>query len=417
MRRVLFACALMMAPRSAGAADWLSLQGLEPDDPDKAAMRGFGFLQLSAEGYPGAAVDAAGDEVLSDFDGQVPVFNTIDGEAPWGVLLRRARVGARGSVPGVPGASAQLSVELGQNPQTISDGGWSPRLVDATMTLRSSEAVHLRLGRMKAPLSDEVLEGVHIEGDLIRFTRATGRLLMERDASSGVLTGPADGFRDLGVQAFGSHLSGKREVSWALMVGTSATDPAGLAVEPTVTGRVQLAGLLGAQPRRSPVREEAAVWGFASLGARDVGAELSARRLRAGGGAQLRWKGLRLRTEGIYADGVLATGISPPFAGGVWTMAPEGRAWGATGLASFRFGDRWEVGLTGSHLDSQPDAGEERRIFDDGVAHAQLHLSPRLWFDLNAGIRTGRAPEGSETAQAILGETAPYIGGMATASW
>lgn len=406
MRGALAALVLLATSAPAAAADWLSIQNLEPDNPDKAALRGFGFLQVSAEGYPDA-----------ELDGQLPVFNTVDGTADWAVLLRRARVGVRGNLPGTDRASVQISAELGQNPLTTASGVWAPRLMDATMTLRSNQGVHLRLGRMKAPLNDESLEAFHIDADLIRFTRVTGQLLMERDASSGAFTGLIDGFRDTGAEVFGSHRSGTSEVSWALMGGTTSADPARLVLEPTVTGRVQVARLLGDLPARSPAREEAAAWVFGSVGTRDIGASEQADRLRAGVGAQLRASGLRLRTEGIYARGVLATGVSPPFPGGVRTLSEDGQAWGVTALASMRLQGRWELGATYSHLDLLPDEGADRRLFDDVIGHAQLHLSPKLWMDLNAGLRHAAAPEGSEAAQEILAAFSPYTGLMATAIW
>jgi len=405
----------LLTAAPAEAADWLSLQGLEPADPVRGAIRGFGFLQLSVEGYPGAEID---NPDLGKFDGQTPVFNTIEGSAAWGATIRRARVGLRGHLPGTgESASIQVSAELGQNPLTTVGGVWVPRLMDASVTLRSAGDVHLRMGRMKAPLSDESLEAVHVTAASNRFTRVTGQLLMERDASKGSLSGPVDGFRNLGVQAFGAHRAAQTEISWALMAGTTGTAVGRVAVEPTVNGRVQVARLLADGSPRSPVREEAAAFAFASFGERDIGDDDRATRLRAGGGAQLKWLWLRLRTEFVYAHGIVPSGVSPPFSGGTRTMAVDGSAWGATALAGARFAGRWEAGVVYSHLDRLPNGGEAHRLFDDLVGYVKFFAMNKVRFDFNAGPRISRAPEASETKQALLAETAPYTGLMITAIW
>lgn len=408
MRRLLPALGLLLAV-PAHASDWLTIQGTEPDDPDKAKLRLAGFVQVSGEAFAASPVEGlTGD--LETYNGELATFNKVAGsDGPARISLRRVRAGFRGLIPSSDGRfSTNVAVELGQNPLTTTADGWRPRLMDASVTARGPAHVNLRLGQFKLPLADEALEAFHLTTDLVRFTPVTGRLLMERDT----LGGRINGFRDVGAQLFGSHLIDKTEIAWAGMVSNGTVELGRTEPGLDFTGRVQVARLFD-DPRRSPYRDEIAGWAWATTGVRDLGDD-DARRTRAGLGAQVRRSGFRGRAEFILADGVLNTGQSPPFAGGTLVLDPEGTAWGGTLLVSQRFVDTWEVGLAGSHLDSLPEGGARRRLFDDATVFGQYHYSPRVWFDLNLSWRSTRAPEGNENVQRILSTTAPYGAVMAT---
>ncbi len=405
---------LMMA--LALGADWVSIQGTEPPDEAKAHFRPLAFVQVSAEGYLARPVEGLQSEGLQPHEGELAVFNTVAPSGrPWAVSLRRVRLGARGELPGTHRiVSISAAAELGQNALTTTAAGWLPKLMDASISLHSPWGVHLRLGQFKLPLSDEALEAVHMSSDLVRFTPVTGRLLMERDASSGVYSGTVNGFRDIGGELFGAHRVGPIELSWAAMVSSGSVLLSSVPPGPDVSGRLQVAWRLD-EATRNPERDELSAWGFATSGLRDVAGQ-SIRRTRAGAGVQLRYAGVRLRGEFVHADGVLNAGMAPPFQGGTRTVAPEGEAWGATALASVRFATHWELGAQYAHLDSQPDAGPARRVFDEAMGFAQYHLNRHLWVDLNVGWRDGRAPEGSEDAQRVLATMAPYAALMVTAT-
>ncbi|MCB9741682.1 MAG: hypothetical protein H6741_02135 [Alphaproteobacteria bacterium] len=401
---------------TAQAADWLSIQGLEPAEAEAARLRPTGFLQVAAEGVWAEPVTGLTAESLQDYEGELASFNTlgVNGER-WGLGPVRARVGGRGALPGADGRlDAFVAVELGRNAiTTTATDGWRPALMDASVTLAGP--VNLRVGQFKLPLSDEALEAVHLTNPQLRFTRVTSTLLMERDTSTGAFTGRINGLRGAGAQAFGSHLLGPTELSWAVMASQAWVGAAHLDPGMTWTGRAQLAWLLDGR-RRSPWREELAAWGFVSTGLRDVGEADPARRTRVGGGAQLNTAELRLRAEGIYADGVLNVGMSPPFAGGSVGVDPEGQAWGVTALATWRPVPRWELGALYGHLDSRPEGGPDRRVFDDVTGVARVNLVDGARLDLNLGWRHGRAPEGSADAVRVL-ETMGPVGSLTLTAW
>ena len=395
---------------SATAADWLTVQGTEPAHTEKAALRFNGFAQVSAEAIAARPVEGlTGD--LAVYNGELATFNKVVGaQGPFKMSLRRIRVGVRGRIPQTDWISTSIAVEVGQNPLTTSGtDGWRPRLMDASITLESPAGIHLRMGQFKLPLADEALEAFHLTTDLVRFRPVTGRMLMERDA----LGGRINGFRDVGAQVFGSHAAHRLEVAWATMVSNGTVELG--RVEPGVdlTARVQVSRPFDG-PRRNPFRDELAVYGWATTGARRHGDDEVSRRTRVGGGVQARREGFRVRAEGMAARGMLNTGSAPPFAGGSLVIDPEGTAWGATLLASKRFADRWEVGVAGSHLDSLPNGDAARRVFDDVTAFGQLHVSKRAWFDLNLAWRHAAAPEGPDPAVRILGTMGPYAAVMVT---
>jgi len=409
--RLLFTLLAVLLTGPAHASDWLSVQGLEPDDADAAKIRPFGFVQVSAEAIASRPVEGlTGD--LAAYNGERAAFNHVVGTStPARISLRRVRAGLRGDIPRTDGrVSTFVAVELGQNPLTTTAAdGWRPRLMDASLTVRSPWGVHLRVGQFKLPLADETLEAFHLTTDLVRFSPVVGRLLMERD----VVGGRINGFRDVGAQVFGSHVVRDTEISWAAMASNGTVELARSNPGLDVTGRVQVARLFDG-PRRNPFRDEVAVFGFATTGLRHGPDGQDVRRTRAGGGAQLRREGVRLRSEVTWGEGMLTAGRAPPFDGGSLVVEPDGSAVGVTGLASVRLQGTWEVGLAGSHLDSMLGAGAKRRVFDDVTAFGQLHLSPKVWFDLNLAWRHARAPEGSENARRILETTGPYGAVMAT---
>jgi hypothetical protein len=394
------------------ATDWVSLQGLEPVDPERAALRGFGFVQVLGEGAWPTPVQGLESEGLAPYNGQVPVFNHVAGKGQSTAMsLRRVRVGVRGEIPGTQGMwSTFAALELGQNGVTMSGGEWRPTLMDASITYRSPTPVHLRVGRFKIPMADATLEAVHTSADLLQFSLVTRRLLLDREiAENGSeFTGRANGFRDVGVQLFGSHTLASLELSWAAMVGTGEAQLAARGPGADLTLRAQASWLLSDAPARKQGREELSFWVWGQSGGREIN-ESSVQRTRAGVGVQLQKAHLRARVEGLYAQGVLNTGASFPFGTSPIAMAPDGQAWGSTALLSYRW-ETLELGMHWGHLDSQFQEPAAERIFEEVTGFAQLHVGPKVIVAGNLMWRQGRAPQGSADAQRILESFSPYGG-------
>ncbi len=418
VRGVIITCAalLLALVRPASAADWLSIQGLEPEGP-RLAPRVFGFGQLAAEAVIAEPVEGLTSEPFAKYNGQRASFNRVPFGEAVGLRITRLRLGARGSVPGTRGVLGWFwAAELGQNGLTAAGGApWRPILVDASVTAATPWGLAVRVGRFKLPLSDEALEAVHVSAELVSFSIVTRRLLMERRTETGVLAGRVNGFRDHAVQIFGSHLFGRVELSWAAVAGSASIDRPLPDLPADLVTRAQVSWLLGEGPRRRAGREELSVWGFAQVGHRDVNAGSPAPRRRIGVGSQLRTGRLRLRAEALFASGVLTDGQRPPFAGGEPVYAVQGQAWGATVLGSVRLTDRLRLGAAFAHLSSQPAAGPAARLFEEVTALVQLRPKPWLRVDLNGSWRSARAPEGAPDVQTILATMGPSVALQITA--
>ena len=148
------AMVLCGAASPAQAADWLMLTGTEAGRPERA-FHPFGFFQLAIEKQLGAEpVNGLNADALQPFNGELASFNDL--EEPYELSLRRARVGARGLVPGTgKRINFLISAEAGFNSATRDVG---IVLMDASVTLNYIPGVRLRFGQMKLPTMDEAIE-------------------------------------------------------------------------------------------------------------------------------------------------------------------------------------------------------------------------------------------------------------------
>jgi hypothetical protein len=231
------------------AADWLSLQGTEPDGAAERA-RIWGFIQPQYTDMDGTKLKAG------PWAGQDAVFNTIppDLDTESGFHLRRARLGVRGTgFPLDSNVNYFLLAEFGNNGITANSGG-AVRVTDASVTLNHlKDYTRVRIGQFKTPGSEDGLQAIHVH-NYNNFSIAADQLLLERfrdwdgvgtcsvpdptqplspteslwflTCSGGNgLNGSVGAYRDIGVQLFntfsiadgpGSH---PWELSYAFMVG------------------------------------------------------------------------------------------------------------------------------------------------------------------------------------------------------
>jgi len=340
---------LMLA--SALGADWLTLQSTEPARLHDGGLRPILFAQ--------------------------PV---LMGNGPeWQARILRARLGVRGVAPGTNGRlRAAVAVEIGDNGITRFDGTWRPKLLDASLSVGLVGEVNLRVGAMKLPLSDEALEPVHQTHAFATFSRATGRLLMERHVREGAWASPVNAFRDLGVQLNGRHAAGALAASWGIMVSNGSNQIGRSEPGVDISGRAQLAWLPDPE-QRGPERDELAIWAFGHTGKR-TGFEEAVRRTRWGAGAQWRQYGIRLRTEVLFGDGMLAIDGQP---------VADGMTWGLTQTASYAPTAWMRFGAEYSYYDAEDahDVGgflqftpwKPLRIDVQGRWHSDAPSAPSLY--------------------------------------
>ena len=228
------ACAAgMAATMQAEAANWLMLQGTE-----RASAAGrakvWGFLQPTYTSMKGSEVAAgafAGE--TAQFNVQAPHLSTNKG-----FDIRRARVGVRGQgFPLDASVNYFFLAEFGSNGITWPNGGdGQARLDHASITLNHIPGARIRAGLFKVPMSEEMLQAIHVF-DYINFTNFGFQQLLERFLASdggdsyvkpggNIATGapnvpnaPIGAVRDQGIQVFDAFKTGGWETSYAFMMG------------------------------------------------------------------------------------------------------------------------------------------------------------------------------------------------------
>jgi hypothetical protein len=221
---------LLTCASVAQSANWLMLQGTEPDG-QSARARVWGFVQVQ---YQKDTSDAnAGDAYVP------PKLIGPDLQEQDGFNVNRARIGIRGT--GFPLDSKVnyfVLAEFGNNGIT-SPGDRNVRLTDASITLSYIPGARIRAGLFKTPGAEEGLQAIHVF-DYINFTTVTNQLLLERfpndngsfDAQSnnpaiklpsatgiGAFDSSVGAFRDTGIQVFDTFKVDDWEHSYAVMLG------------------------------------------------------------------------------------------------------------------------------------------------------------------------------------------------------
>ncbi|PCJ85524.1 MAG: porin [Thiotrichaceae bacterium] len=226
--------ALLSCTTGVHAANWLALQGTEPEG-QSARAKVWGFVQPEYQSTSGSEL-AAGP-----WSGQAAIFNQIGPnlQSDSQFSIRRARIGIRGTgFPLDTKVNYFLLAEFGNNGITRPGGGTgSAKLTDASITLNHIKGARVRVGQFKTPGAEEGLQAIHVF-DYINFTGVTNGLLLERyfngDGSDTFVTpggnsgaggdanrpnGPVGAFRDIGIQVFDTFKVGNWEHSYAVMLG------------------------------------------------------------------------------------------------------------------------------------------------------------------------------------------------------
>ncbi len=210
--------ALSMPFKQVNAADWLMLQGTEPN---AAAGRAtvWGLVQPEAQYTDGSVLQSG------TFNGKPALFNMIgpDATSRASFQLRRARFGVRGQGFPLDGkTNYYILAELGNN--SITAGSESAvKLADASVTFNQIPYARVRIGQFKYPGSEEGLQSA-AQRDFINYTSGAEQLLLERffDKTENNLDRnvPVGAFRDIGGQLFDTQkVADNWFASYAIMLG------------------------------------------------------------------------------------------------------------------------------------------------------------------------------------------------------
>lgn len=213
------AVALLLLSTSAGAANWIMLQGTE--SKQAPAIRAFGFLGVEFQKTRGSDLPAG------PWKGQSMVLNQIgpNWEDSSALQFSYARLGIRGRL--FDGKlNYWLSPLAGDN--GISQNGTpNVKFTDISATLNVIPHARIRLGQFKFPGSEEGLQPAVLR-DYVVATDVSKQIVNERfydtdgtpKNNANDSESPLSGWRDTGVQVFDAFRTGDWEHTYAVMAGT-----------------------------------------------------------------------------------------------------------------------------------------------------------------------------------------------------
>lgn len=397
---VVVATAAVAVTAPARAANWPMLSGTE-EGRKPTPFHPFGFMQLRLETTPFAEeVTGLQSEALREHEGEMASFNL---EEPFELSLRRARLGARGTIPGTNGLVTYfLALEGGQNAATRDRG---VVLLDGSVSIHAIPGARIRVGQFKLPVMDETLEGNPYTADFINFSPLVDQLILEAPIANGKFTGPGYANRDVGIQVFDSFLVENLELSYAAMLSQGRMG--GLDLDPykDLSLRLQVSWLPELEERWSPFREEVSFWVWHLEGGRIVdGADVL--RVREGLGGQVHLFHTRTRLELVSAKGALFAGQNPAFEGEPLLVIPDGEAWGYAfdvavgGEGSFLGPLEIMFGL--EELYRMPEEDPRARVFRNAIVGAMWHFGKQAKLMANWEMRDIRTPSPDTPADARL---------------
>jgi hypothetical protein len=217
----------MLTSGAASAANWLMVQGTEPEGSADLA-RVWGFVQVQYQ---------KDDSDPNPAGGYIPpklIGPNLDSQSAFNV--NRARIGVRGvAMPLDSKINYFLLLEMGNNGITAPGDSFA-KATDASITFNHIPGARIRAGLFKYPGAEEGLQAIHVF-DYINFTWVTNQMLLERfpnrtyspnippqplppEVSLNGFDESVGAFRDVGVQVFDAfNFGGSWELSYAAMIG------------------------------------------------------------------------------------------------------------------------------------------------------------------------------------------------------
>lgn len=395
---------------SAQAANWLMLQGAEPQDAAPRA-KVWGFIQPEYTSTDDTLLKAG------PWAGQKAIFNQMrpDLKTAQGFNMVRARIGVRGTaLPLDSNVNYFVLAELGNNGITRQGGG-SVKLTDASVTLNHIKGARVRVGQFKTPGSEEGLQAIHVF-DYINFTGATNGLLLERffdgDGSdinsANAPNGPVGAFRDVSIQVFDAFKNGNWEHSYAAMIGNGNGITRGDNDDNLETylywSSERIYG--GKGPRRKGWKMYA--WhqdGKRTLTKNGAG---EYDRTRSGVGSTYRKGKIHANFEYITADGMIFNGTDGGALPGArnnadtvtasFNMETKGEADGYYLDFGYHITPKWEVDVRYDVYNRMTDVSAKERRFETWTLGTQYFFNKKSRLIINYEMRDAEAPNLPSTA-------------------
>ena len=373
---------LLLSSVTAFGANWLTLQGTEPEGSEQLA-KVWGFVQVQYQDDQSDPNPAGGyippKLIAPDWDSQ-SAFN-----------VNRARIGVRGvAMPLDQKINYFLLLEMGNN--AITEPGDSfVKATDASVTFNYLKGARIRAGLFKYPGAEEGMQAIHVF-DYINFTWVTGQMMLERFPNRNYTANippqpippevPFNGFekgvgafRDVGVQVFDWFNVGK---DWEISYAGKGPRCQGLKLFAWAQNGTRTADLTN-DGTYNPEEYDRDRYGF---------------------GVKFLRKGIRVTAEYMWGEGMIwqaphnpSFGIGPgqgnPNAPGNGAYA-EGKGFYVEG--GYRFpGTKWELDLRYDQY-NRLDGNRFQIDFDRTTFGVQYFFNPRVRAAFNYEMRSADAP-------------------------
>ncbi len=447
----LTALALLMTCSSVHAADWLALQGYQPEfvapKGVKVPYRSktpkvWGFIQANyKKDYGTVAVGTAGGakgKTLTPFSLLNP-----DLKGQEGFNLFRARLALRGMADNDNLVNYFFMTETGNNGinNLAGDRSIATYFSDASVTLKHIPGLKVRAGMFKTPGSEEGLAAVFV-APYIEFTQMAFQQLLERQVKNvgaaqtgaaaggastvhytGAASGPIGAFRDVGIQLFDTvplPIGKNWDVSYAYMYGNGA----GISLNSSNVNETHY-GYLSFEKTfdhkgKGYYTNALKFFAWVQDGKRVLLSDtdnnsstnveqVDTKRIRYGAGFSYHKSGLRVEAEYTVAEGMIYTGgkdIDADPLKQTWQFqfaaGKENKADGGYLNLQYEIIDRKiEVFGRYDYLNRLTNDTKARRDFQTLTLGASYRFKGATRIDLNYLIREAKAP-GNDTAQTVL---------------
>lgn len=449
------------------AADWLSLQAVEPDFvapqgvlvPNRNKVpKVWGFAQFNYRTDSSTVVVNSGGYNVTPFALLQPDLTDKSG-----FNLFRARLGVRGMADDENLVDYFILTDFGNNGVGNPNGKKEVGnyVTDASITLRHIPGATIRAGMFKTPGSEEGLGSVYFY-PYVEFSTFTDQQLLERTmkrAGNGIAnTGPAAGtpqtqngvihytgvasdpvgaFRDTGIEIYDTfHIDKDWTVSYAYMLGNGS----GISLSSSNDQKTQY-GYLALEKNfgggKGYNTNAFKMYGWVQDGQRTLlvdnqDANTSAiaytkkkyDRNRYGVGATYYNNGLRLEAEYAIAKGMIFTGAKDTNSDPVvddwalqYAVGDENKANGGYVNAQYYVvPDKVELIARYDWMNRLTNSAAERRDFKTTTLGFSYHFKDATRLDFNYAFKTAKAP-GSPTAQTILDNTGDRVSLQLTAGF
>ncbi len=412
---------LLTGASTVHSANWLALQGTEPDG-QSARARVWGFVQPEYSQTKGTELKAG------PWKGQKAIFNQLRPDLKTNKTFNvlRARIGVRGT--GFPldnKVNYFFLAEFGDNGITRGSGG-SAKLTDASVTLSHIPGARIRVGQFKTPGAEEGLQAIHVF-DYINFTNVTNGMILERffDADGSINNDPKNAsnkpngsvsaFRDVGIQFFDIFKAGDWEHSYAVMFGNGNGITRGDNNDSNETYLYWSSSLIFNNSKGAR-RQSWKMFAWNQEGKRTIGVNDGTGayvqdefdRKRYGLGTTFRKDKYRAAFEYMKADGMIFNGTDGgAVAGSVsndnsktasWNMETKGEANGYYGHFGYMVMPQLELDLRYDVYNRMTDVSAKERKFTTTTVGAQWFFNKKSRLIVNYEFRDAEAPNAASTA-------------------